>query len=250
MSQLAWACKCAMAAFDVRRKARAWRQWRQMQVRTLTLFFSPFIPFSTGIPGTCTTRYIMFSRSLLHSISPLRFFVPSFFPLFPSPLLPLFPAFVRQGLVDRERALVGRVLLAGADRRREGMLRGGLKRWKEGCERVRAEEELLQTRAARLRSVAVFLGAARSPRAEVSRAFRTWVQAAETVQVCGLGCNDRGGGVFLGGERRRVGGVVVIAVTAVVLLLLLLKTPCISRRVLIESSLRGVRCRSRRFSRP
>ncbi|CAN0296372.1 unnamed protein product, partial [Laminaria digitata] len=117
-SQLAWACKCAMAAADVRRKARAWRQWREMQ-----------------------------------------------------------------GLVDRERALVSRVLLAAADRRREALLRGGLRGWRDGCERVRVREEQLQTRVARLRSVTVFLGAARTPRAEVARAFRTWVQAVESVQV-------------------------------------------------------------------
>lgn len=30
--QLAWVCKAALAASDVRRKARAWRLWRQVQV--------------------------------------------------------------------------------------------------------------------------------------------------------------------------------------------------------------------------
>lgn len=30
--QLAWVCKAAMAASNARRKARAWRRWRQVQV--------------------------------------------------------------------------------------------------------------------------------------------------------------------------------------------------------------------------
>lgn len=32
VEQLAWVCKAAMAAADTRRKARAWRLWRQVQV--------------------------------------------------------------------------------------------------------------------------------------------------------------------------------------------------------------------------
>lgn len=87
-----------------------------------------------------------------------------------------------------EDALKKRVLLGAAQRRRTGGLRASWRRWRAGCEAVRAEEALLRSRAARLGSVAAFLGEGsgsmrRTPRVDVARAFETWVRVAEARKV-------------------------------------------------------------------
>lgn len=127
---------------------------------------------------------------LLHTLVPSIAVVAENAPRLVSPvgLTPPSPPPSFKGRADIEDALKKRVILGAAQRWRTARLRASWRRWRAGCEAVRAERALVRSRAARLGSVAAFLGGGsgslrKMPRMDVARAFGTWVRVAEARKV-------------------------------------------------------------------
>lgn len=105
------------------------------------------------------------------------------YPAAPTPAWTCFIFSTGQQLADREREVVNHVLLSGVQRWRRSLLRAGIRKFREGCLVARGHKILLQARASRLRSLAVFLRARRAPEMDIAQAFTIWSRGVSSVKV-------------------------------------------------------------------